>query len=100
MDYLNKSSTNLIRIRSDRQPSKDTPWAWEGFGDWLAQDGSGNTFGATPKDLIGTAFYAYCATLMAKIAKVLGKPDDASMKICTNQYALPSLGDLSPRMDW
>ena len=35
--------------------------AWGGFGDWLALDGSGITEGRTPKDLIGTAFYAYAA---------------------------------------
>ena len=50
-----------------------------GFGDWLAQDGTGDVWGGTPKDLIGTAFTAYDAGLMAKIARVLGKTDDAAM---------------------
>jgi len=46
--------------------------AWGGYGDWLALDGSGVLEGATPKDLIGTAFYAYDAAIMSKTAKVLG----------------------------
>ena len=48
-----------------------------GFGDWLALDGSGHVGGGTPKDLIGTAFYAHDADLMARSAAVLGKADDA-----------------------
>ncbi len=49
---------------------------WRGFGDWLALDGSGLTVGGTPKELIGTAFYAHCADLMSRIAKVLGHAED------------------------
>lgn len=48
-----------------------------GFGDWLALDGSGRTEGGTPKELIGTAFYAHAADLLSRIAQVLGKNDDA-----------------------
>ncbi len=51
--------------------------SWGGFGDWLALDGGGKTEGITPRDLIGTAFYAYDAELMAKIARVLGREDEA-----------------------
>lgn len=47
------------------------------FGDWLALDGGGKTEGITPFDLIGTAFYAHDADLMAKIADILHRPDDA-----------------------
>ncbi|MFD0959763.1 family 78 glycoside hydrolase catalytic domain [Paenibacillus chungangensis] len=48
------------------------------FGDWLALDGKADSsFGATPNDLIATAFYAYSADLLAKTAEVLGKSDDA-----------------------
>ncbi|MDR1304403.1 MAG: glycoside hydrolase family 78 protein [Verrucomicrobiales bacterium] len=49
--------------------------AWGGYGDWLAQDG--NNGGSTQKDLISTAYYAYVAELMAKIAALLGHADDA-----------------------
>ena len=34
---------------------------WHGFGDWLALDGSEGREGGTPKDLIGTAFFAHSA---------------------------------------
>ena len=48
-----------------------------GFGDWLALDGGGRNEGLTPSDLIGTAFYAYDAGIMAKVADLLGHPDHA-----------------------
>ncbi len=44
---------------------------WPGFGDWLSINA------ATPRDLIGTAFLAYDAKLMAQVAEVLGKKKDA-----------------------
>ncbi len=55
---------------------------WSGdfhFGDWLAQDRDdlGTPFGLTETDLIATAFYAYSATLLAKIARVLKRNEDA-----------------------
>jgi len=50
---------------------------FQGFGDWLAIDGSGNTEGGTPKELIGTAFFAHSANLLSQIARVLGKTSDA-----------------------
>ena len=65
-----KKAKNHIRCH----PEVD---AWGGFGDWLALDGGGKLEGITPKDLIGTAFYAYDAELMEKIARVLGKEEDA-----------------------
>jgi len=70
LDCLEANAIDDIRCHPD--------WTgWMGFGDWLALDG-GDTFGSTPKDLIGAAFYAYSAQLMSKIAKLLGKPDDAA----------------------
>lgn len=51
---------------------------WRGFGDWLARDGSGERGGGTPKDLLGTAFFAHSANLLARIAGVLGKKDEAA----------------------
>ena len=52
---------------------------FHGFGDWLALDGSGKTEGQTPRDLIGTAFHAYSASLLAQVADVLGNESDARM---------------------
>lgn len=42
-----------------------------GYGDWVAADGS------TPKNLISTAFYARCASMVAELAQALGKTSDA-----------------------
>lgn len=49
---------------------------WGGYGDWLALDGSGKPEGGTPKDLVGTALYAYLATLMARISGLLGRKEE------------------------
>lgn len=50
------------------------------YGDWLAVDSSPNNPGlaTTPKDLIGTAFWANNARLMAEMADALGKADAAA----------------------
>jgi alpha-L-rhamnosidase len=63
--HLALSNPDFIRSH----PARD---AWGGFGDWLS------TKAETPKDLIGTAFFAYSAGLLARIARVLGKADDAA----------------------
>jgi len=67
---LEASATDYIRCLPGTR--------WEGFGDWLALDGSKGTEGNTPKDLIGTAFFAYSARLMNRIAIILGKEKDAA----------------------
>lgn len=64
--YMESRSTALIRSHPDAK-------VWHGFGDWLALDGSGNPFGNTPKDLIGTAMFCYSTDLLAKMARVLGR---------------------------
>jgi alpha-L-rhamnosidase len=71
MDFLAKDRCAGV-IRS--HPDVD---AWGGFGDWLALDGGTKTEGMTPRDLIGTAFYAYDAGIMAEVARVLGRKDEA-----------------------
>lgn len=48
------------------------------FGDWLGLDAKENSYiGATPKDLIATAYYAYSTELLAKTADVIGQAADA-----------------------
>jgi len=70
LDFIStQASIDLIRAHPDST-------VYRGYGDWLALDGSGKVDGATPKDLIGTAFLAYDASLMARIAGVLGKTAD------------------------
>ena len=80
MDYLVGRSKNLIRLLPDeRELSKaQQEWLLGGYGDWLAQDGSADRRGFTPRDLLGTAFLAYDAHLMSEIAGALGKQDDAA----------------------
>ncbi|MEM7116012.1 MAG: family 78 glycoside hydrolase catalytic domain [Chloroflexota bacterium] len=55
---------------------------WRGdfhFGDWLAtdRDDLGTPFGITETDLIATAFYAHSTGLLANIARLLGREEDA-----------------------
>ena len=50
------------------------------FGDWL--DFRGNALMPSPttnKELVATAFFAYCANLMTQIAGILGNDEDAAM---------------------
>jgi alpha-L-rhamnosidase len=65
MDYLQEVSPKLIRCALDHQ-------GWPGFGDWLSINAN------TPRDLIGTAFLAHDARLMAQVAAALGKRNDAA----------------------
>lgn len=64
MDFLIRTSERFIRCAPGYEE-------WPGFGDWLSINA------LTPRDLIGTAFFAYDAHLMSRIAEVLGKPRDA-----------------------
>ena len=64
MDFLRDTSPGLVRCAPDYE-------GWQGFGDWLSINAD------TPRDLIGTALYAYDAYLMGDIAEVLGYTDDA-----------------------
>jgi len=49
------------------------------FGDWLGLDSKPDSYiGATDRDYIATAFYAYSTSLLQKTASVLGKAEDAS----------------------
>ena len=63
VEYMRATSDGLIRPN-------------EGYGDWLATDAVEPGRAPTPKDLIGTAYFAYCCTLMEKTARVLKRPAD------------------------
>ena len=65
MDFLRDTSPGHVRCAPDYE-------GWQGFGDWLSINAD------TPRDLIGTALYAYDAYLMGDIAEVLGHTDDAN----------------------
>lgn len=48
------------------------------YGDWVALDArEGSYLGATPNDLVATAYYAYSTGILAKTARVLNKNKDA-----------------------
>ncbi|MGW8225534.1 MAG: glycoside hydrolase family 78 protein [Anaerolineales bacterium] len=70
IEFLTKTSRDGIRCYEEYS-------GWHGFGDWLALDGSDGREGGTSKELIGTAFYAHSAQLMADIAHILGNEDDS-----------------------
>lgn len=61
VDFLKLHSDGLIR---DKDRGED-------FGDWLSINAD------TPKDLIGTAFFAYSTHLLAKSCRVLGRTAEA-----------------------
>jgi len=65
MNWVVAASPGYIRCAPEFE-------GWPGFGDWLSINAN------TPRDLIGTAFLAYDANLMAQIATVLGKTEDAA----------------------
>lgn len=62
LDYLRANSRGLLR------PA-------EGYGDWL------NIEDETPKDVIGTAYFAHSADLVARTAQVLGKDPGPYLRI-------------------
>ncbi|HEV8248271.1 MAG TPA: glycoside hydrolase family 78 protein [Polyangiaceae bacterium] len=68
IDYLERTSQGLVRPILDGGKG----WDWGGYGDWLSHNAE------TPKNLIGTAFFAHSTRLLAKAAAVLGKHEDAA----------------------
>ncbi len=61
VEYLHQHSTGLIR---DKDRGND-------YGDWLSQGAD------TPKDLIGTAYFAYSTHLVAKSLRAVGRNAEA-----------------------
>lgn len=61
IEWMRTHSDNLIR---DRDRGND-------YGDWLSQGAD------TPKDLIGTAYFAYSTDLVARSYRVIGKTGEA-----------------------
>jgi len=80
VNYLVENSPGLIRLLPNQKELgvENDDEQIGGYGDWLAQDGNTDTRGLTPKDLIGTAFLAYDARLMAQMASAIGKSGEAA----------------------
>ncbi|THF73692.1 alpha-L-rhamnosidase [Cohnella fermenti] len=65
-----KGWVEYIRAQGDNEFLWNTGFH---FGDWLGLDAKENSYvGATPRELIASAFYAYSTGIVAKAAKVLG----------------------------
>jgi alpha-L-rhamnosidase len=62
LDYIHKDNPNFLR--KNRLNNN--------YGDWLSIKAN------TPKDLLATAYWAYDADLLSKMAKVIGKEKDAA----------------------
>lgn len=70
-----KAWVSYIRSQGDNEFLWNTGFH---FGDWLGLDAkSGDYVGATDRDFIATAFYAYSVSIMEKTAAVLNKQEDA-----------------------
>ncbi|MEK3878850.1 glycoside hydrolase family 78 protein [Paenibacillus sp. FSL M7-0420] len=89
-----------------RQGTDEFLWnTGDHFGDWLGLDAKADSHvGATDRNYIATAFYAYSVQLMEKTAKVLGRTEDVEnysqlhhqVKDAFNQaYILPA-GEKGP----
>jgi len=63
MAYLREANPELLRKNK----------LGNNYGDWLSPKGD-----YTPKDLLATAYWAYDAGLMAEMAEVVGRSEDAS----------------------
>ncbi len=88
--YLNYGDVNVLKNQyesmkrwigfMEKRAGDDYVWKedWH-YGDWLSFDDSKSDYmGAyTTKDLIATAYYSYSSSLVAKVATVLGKDEDA-----------------------
>lgn len=62
VEYLHRNSTGLIRQRNRGND----------YGDWLAIGAN------TPKELIGTAYFAYSTHLLARSCQALGRVEEAA----------------------
>ena len=56
-----------------KDESRDLIRPDRGFGDWLAIDAPNPGAAPTPKELIGSAYFAHCCLIMAKTARILGR---------------------------
>ncbi len=69
-----KAWVEYIRKQGDNEYLWNTGFH---FGDWLGLDAhEGSYVGATARDFIATAFYAYSTSILVKTARVLGKKDE------------------------
>ena len=71
--FLEKHYDMMVRwVEHCRANSKDLLRPAEGYGDWLSIEAD------TPKDVLGTAYFAESTKLVARTAEILGKKEDAA----------------------
>jgi len=72
-----KAWVEYIRAQGENEFAWNTGFH---YGDWLALDAKENSyFGATPNELVATAFYAYSTQLLRDTAIVLNKAEDVEV---------------------
>lgn len=71
-DALQRFTRFLDQTSRDGRRGLDGTGSWGGFGDWLSINAD------TPKELIGTAFYAHAHKLMADISRLLHRPAESA----------------------
>ena len=72
VDYIHKTNPDLIWAKGRNNDYND--WL---NGDWVKQSGWPNQGGSVPKEVFATAFFAHSAELVAKMAEVIGRREDA-----------------------
>lgn len=92
-----KAWITYIRAQGDHEYLWNTGFH---FGDWLGLDSKPDSYiGATDRDFIATAFYAYSTSLMQRTAEILGKDEDAQefqqlythiVEAFTNEFITPA----------
>lgn len=65
VDYMHRKSEDLIYIWDEAGNG------WHGYGDWIAVE-------PTPSGPIGTAYFAYTARLLSKMANITGRSNEAA----------------------
>lgn len=79
--YVLKTQYDSMKAWIDFMVNHSENYRWSymrQFGDWLALDAEeGSYLGATPNELTCMAYFAYSTSLFAKIAKILGREEDA-----------------------
>ncbi|MCX6926764.1 MAG: alpha-L-rhamnosidase, partial [Verrucomicrobia bacterium] len=72
VDYIQRNNPGLIWAKGRNNDYND--WL---NGDWVKQAGWPSAGGSVPKEVFATAFFAHSTELVAKMAEVLGRKEDA-----------------------
>ena len=76
--YLESKAINNIIVKEEF--TKEELGGWSFLGEWCIPQSGDNrdiTDNAIPREFVSTFYYAYCSGIMASVAKILGKREDA-----------------------